>query len=389
MVDREHRGVFVQETSLRAPVIRPADTTTTGFVGEFEAGPFLEPTNVSSPSRFLDRFTSGEGSGAGHMTETAVAVLDFFAAGGRRAVVSRVRAASGAATVDELLAGLAALTAAGSSASSSVRVVAMPDMARRNGPFSAADYARLVRSADGFCADNRQFLLVDPNTAGDSLEDIQDWLTVVQGWGSPDSAIYFPRLQTTAAADAGFDGVPASGAVAGVMARTDVRRGVWKAPAGVEATIECDVLGHLSDCEQSPLNRQGVNVIRSFPGRGTVVWGSRTSGGSVGDPYRHVQVRRTALFLEHSLIHGLRWTASWSNDAELWREVRLSVENFMLDLWRAGAFVGDRPEDAFFVRCDKTTMTRVDIRRGRVIVQLGFAPIRPAEFVLLAVTAGR
>jgi len=387
VVDREHVGVFVQETSLRAPAIRSADTTTTGFVGHFEDGPFLEPTVVTSPSRFLERFGGGDGSlpATTVTTEATVAVLDFFAAGGRRAVISRVRSPSGSPTVDDLLAGLTSFT----SVPSNVRVVAMPDMARRRDPFSAGEYLRLVRSADSLCADNRFFLLVDPNTAGDSLQDIEDWLDAMQEWGSPDSAVYFPRLRTPAAADAGLDGVPPSGAVAGVMARTDVRRGVWKAPAGVEATIDGDVVGVVGDSEQSRLNRRGVNVIRSFPSRGTVVWGSRTSGGTVGDPYRHVPVRRTALFLEHSLIHGLRWTASWSNDAVLWREVRLSVENFMQELWRAGAFVGDRPGDAYFVRCDKTTMTRVDIRRGRVIVQLGFAPTRPAEFVVLNITAGR
>lgn len=383
----DHPGGFVEQTSMRAPSIRSAPTSTTGFVGDFPSGPTLEPTVVETVTEFEAVFDPSPHIGDGSSSEAAVAVHDFFASGGRRAVVVRSGSDEAVSTVRDLVAALATLTAA--SGLEPVQLVAMPDMARRVDRFSADEYRRLVRSAADFCRDNQMFLLVDPNTTGDDVEDITAWVATMSGWMSSNSAVYFPRLVTPASLDAGLDRVPASGSVAGVMARTDARHGVWTAPAGVAAVIDARVPEPMSESDQSPLNRHGVNVIRELPLHGTVIWGSRTRAASIGDDYRFVPVRRTALFIERSVDRGLQWSRAESNDPAVWREVRLSVEEFLSALWREGAFVGDRSDEAFFVTCDRSTMTWADVRRGRTIVQIGFAPLRPAEFVVLTVTVDR
>jgi len=265
----------------------------------------------------------------------------------------------------------------------------MPDMARRVDPLEHHQYAELLLRATGFCVQNRLFLLVDPNTTGDGVDDIDTWLTANTSWGSTNSGAYFPRLQTPAGRAAGHDSVAASGAVAGVIARTDAHRGVWKAPAGHESSVGAVVATEVSDAQQSPLNRRAVNVIRRFDTVGTVIWGARTGSGSIASEYRYIPVRRTALFIEHSLQQGLQWAVFEPNGEPLWASIRQSITDFMTELWRAGAFTGSTQSEAFVVRCDDTTMSRAELRRGRTVAVVGFAPLKPAEFVVLQVVLER
>jgi phage tail sheath protein FI len=139
----------------------------------------------------------------------------------------------------------------------------------------------------------------------------------------------------------------------------------------------------LDDTAQEPLNQRGVNVIRRFAGRGIRVWGARTL--SQDAEWKYVNVRRYMIYLEHSIDRGTRWVVFEPNDEKLWARVRQSIEAFLLAEWRGGALVGTRPNDAFFVRCDRTTMTQDDIDNGRLICQIGIAPIRPAEFVVFRI----
>ena len=180
---------------------------------------------------------------------------------------------------------------------------------------------------------------------------------------------------------------PPGGAIAGVYARTDSSRGVWKAPAGTDASIS-GVVGvtlPTNDAENGILNPLAVNVIRKFPVYGTVVWGARTLQGNdeVGSEWKYVPVRRTALFIEESLYRGLKWVVFEPNDEPLWAQIRLNVGSFMNDLFRQGAFQGSTPKDAYFVKCDKDTTTQSDINRGVVNILVGFAPLKPAEFVVI------
>jgi phage tail sheath protein FI len=177
------------------------------------------------------------------------------------------------------------------------------------------------------------------------------------------------------------------GAVAGIFARTDAQRGVWKAPAGMDATLNgvTDLSVHITDNENGRLNPLAVNCLRTFPVVGTVVWGSRTTKGAdvLSDDYKYIPVRRLALFIEESLFRGTKWVVFEPNDEPLWAQIRLNIGAFMHNLFRQGAFQGTTPSDAYFVKCDKESTTQNDINLGIVNILVGFAPLKPAEFVVI------
>jgi hypothetical protein len=200
--------------------------------------------------------------------------------------------------------------------------------------------------------------------------------------------LFFPRLrQPNPLRDGQMEVFAASGAVAGIIARTDGTRGVWKAPAGLDATLTGvpSLSVSLTDAENGELNPLGINCMRAFPAAGRVVWGARTLRGNdqLADEYKYIPVRRTALYIEESLFRGLQWVVFEPNDEPLWAQIRLNVGAFMHDLFRQGAFQGSSPRDAYFVKCDKDTTTQSDINLGIVNVLIGFAPLKPAEFVVV------
>jgi hypothetical protein len=215
---------------------------------------------------------------------------------------------------------------------------------------------------------------------------------------SPNGALYFPYLQAdnpvtglpTNAAGNPFT-LPPSGYVAGIFAATDSSRGVWKAPAGLATTL-LDTTGVvpsgvMTDTRQGVLNSIGVNCIRSFPGAGTVVFGARTlvSANTAYQQWMYVPVRRTALFIEQTLKANLTWAIFEPNDTPLWVAIRQSISGFMLSLFNQGAFAGETPSDAFQVKCDSTTTTPADQALGIVNIVVAFAPLRPAEFVVVKI----
>ena len=199
-------------------------------------------------------------------------------------------------------------------------------------------------------------------------------------------AIYYPWVWAPDPIGSGRNPrilLPPSGYVAGLYARIDNSRGVFKAPAGTEAGL-AGVLApfrDISDTEQDSLNPVMVNAVRSVPGAGLVVWGSRTIGSDAS--WRYVPVRRIAIFLRVSIYYGIQWAVFEPNDEPLWAELRLNIRSFMLTQFRAGAFQGSKPDDAFFVKCDSSTTTQQDIDNGVVNILVGFAPLKPAEFVVL------
>lgn len=244
-----------------------------------------------------------------------------------------------------------------------------------------------------YCVERRAFLVVDSPSAwthDDLVTDPDGMLATLglEGTAARNAAIYYPRTRTADPAAGGLLATfPTCGAVAGVIARTDVHRGVWKAPAGTGATLT-GILGladTVSDEENGVLTRAGVNALRTFPTHGTVVWGARTMRGAdeVADEFKYVPVRRTALFLEESLIRGLRWVVFEPNAEPLWVQIRLHVGEFLHSLFRQGAFQGTTPSEAYFVTCDADTTTPVDQGNGIVNIVVGFAPLRRAEFVVV------
>ena len=179
------------------------------------------------------------------------------------------------------------------------------------------------------------------------------------------------------------------GALAGVIARTDAARGVWKSAAGLDAVLNgvLEPSVALTDPENGAINPLGVNCLRTLPAAGTVVWGSRTLRGadSLASEWKYLAVRRTALFLEESLYRGTQWVVFEPNDEPLWAQVRLNLGAFMQGLFRQGAFQGASARDAYFVKCDSQTTTQADINLGVLNVVVGFAPLKPAEFVVIKI----
>ena len=250
----------------------------------------------------------------------------------------------------------------------------------------------VISAAASYCEKRRAMLIVDAPkawTSKDAARDgINDANNDVIGTRSRNAAIFFPRLSLpNPLRDNQFETFAACGAVAGVFARTDGSRGIWKAPAGLDATLVGvpRLAVPLTDAENGELNPLGINCLRAMPASGRVIWGARTLRGAdqLGDEYKYIPVRRTALYIEESLYRGLKWAVFEPNDEPLWAQIRLNVGSFMHNLFRQGAFQGSSPRDAYFVRCDKDTTTQNDINLGIVNVVVGFAPLKPAEFVVL------
>jgi phage tail sheath protein FI len=250
----------------------------------------------------------------------------------------------------------------------------------------------VYKAALEYCVERRAMLLVDPPATWDTVDEAADEVDDLglAGNAARNAALYFPRLlQTDPEAEGAFLSFVPCGAVAGIMARTDVERGVWKAPAGVSANLS-GVQGlevPLTDEQNGRLNKLGVNCLRRFPASGNVVWGARTLRGAdqLADEYKYVPVRRLALFLEESLFRGTKWVVFEPNDEPLWAQIRLNVGAFLQNLFRQGAFQGRSPREAYFVKCDKDTTTQNDRNLGIVNIVVGFAPLKPAEFVLIKI----
>jgi len=248
--------------------------------------------------------------------------------------------------------------------------------------------SKVYSDALAFCELKRAFLLIDVPATIDTVQEAKDWLDAHATLRHRNAALYFPRTQVPDPVnDFRLRSVAASGTMAGIFARTDNQRGVWKAPAGVDAALS-GVQGlavNLTNEENGQLNPIGVNCLRTFPIIGTVAWGSRTLRGAdlLADEYKYIPVRRTALYIEESLYRGLQWVVFEPNDEPLWAQIRLNAGAFMHNLFRQGAFQGSSPRDAYFVKCDKETTTQNDINLGIVNVVIGFAPLKPAEFVII------
>lgn len=251
----------------------------------------------------------------------------------------------------------------------------------------------VVTSAAAYCETRRAMLLVDPLPTWDAASDVTDafatpGLASALGTNSKNAALFFPRLrQPNPLKDNQVQSFAPSGVVAGVLARTDAQRGVWKAPAGLDATLVGvpDLTVPLTDREIGLLNPLGVNCLRAVPAAGRVVWGARTMQGAdlLASEWKYLPVRRTALFIEESLYRGTQWVVFEPNDEPLWAQIRLNVGTFMNNLFRQGAFQGATAREAYFVKCDRETTTQADIDLGIVNILVGFAPLKPAEFVVI------
>ncbi len=249
--------------------------------------------------------------------------------------------------------------------------------------------AALVGAAAKYCEDRRAFLLVDPLSTWNAKDDAKSGVGTV-GTKSKNAALFFPRLrQPSPLRNDQIEDFAPCGAVAGVIARTDAQRGVWKAPAGLETSLTGvpQLSVPLTDAENGELNPLGINCLRAMPAVGPVVWGSRTLQGDdrLASEWKYIPVRRTALFIEESLYRGTQWVVFEPNDEPLWAQIRLNIGAFMQNLFRQGAFQGRTPREAYFVKCDRETTTQNDINLGVVNILVGFAALKPAEFVIIRI----
>jgi uncharacterized protein len=332
MPEQLEPGVHIHEVAVRKR-IEPAPTSVTALVGTCRRGPADEPVAVPSLAEFDQEYGDVRGSWLRR------AARDFFSNGGHRALTVRVKDES----------------------------TACANLAEHDWQLLVVDPTVVdPAAASALCVQHRAFMVCDATTDG----------ALPAGLGS-NAAAYFPPFTGPGG------GRACSPAVAGVFARIDARHGVWKAPAGAEATLNRVPGRELTPQEIAELNALHVNALRTLPTVGSVVWGARTA--SADPEWKYVPVRRLVLFIERSIEQSLTWAVFEPNDEPLWALVRMAVNDFLHHLWRQGAFVGAKAEEGFFVRCDRSTMTQHDIDDGRVVVLIGVAPIKPAEFVVFRI----
>lgn len=245
-----------------------------------------------------------------------------------------------------------------------------------------------------YCVERRAMLVVDPPAAWTQASDAQQNLTDlgITGPEARNAVLYFPRVkQVNPLRDNAIETFVPCGIMAGRMAQTDVTRGVWKAAAGIDAAVGgiSALAIELTDGENGLLNPLGINCLRTFPIYGPVIWGARTLRGAeeLADDYKYAPVRRLALYIEESLFRGTKWVVFEPNgENPLWAQIRANVGAFMQVLFLQGAFAGTSPAESYFINCDKTTNPEILVNQGVVTIRVGFAPLRPAEFVVIQLT---
>jgi phage tail sheath protein FI len=274
-------------------------------------------------------------------------------------------------------------------------LLCIPDATRANASDPTAldpnvNSNAIYSAAIALCDQRRAFLLIDSPPNVNTVAGAVDWKSGQLAVVDPNGAAFFPRLRLPDPLNKyQLRTYAPCGVVAGVYATTDGSRGVWKAPAGTAATLNGvqSMVYKLSDPENGVLNPLGLNCFRNFPVYGSVLWGARTLVGAdaMTNQWKYVPVRRTALYIEESLYRGTQWVVFEPNDEPLWASIRLNVGAFMQNMFLKGAFQGSTPTQAYFVKCDSETTTQDDIDNGVVNILVGFAPLKPAEFVVIQI----
>ena len=374
-------------TSLRPRVIQPVGTSTAGFVGQAPKGPVGKASLISNFAEFeriyggfdalkmkrLDR--SKRSAAAKTVNYLAHSVHAFFSNGGSRLFVSRIDSDQCDPSAAAFAAALKPLESV-----NDVAMVAAPGYSIFDR--SDAIMQELVNHVEKPRAYRVAVLEIPPA--------IKDAKVVRAKINSSYAAIYYPWLygptpgKHTASKKDTRVLLPPSGFMCGIYARNDFERGVFKAPANSPVLGAVGLERTINAAEQGTLTELGINLFRIFPGTGTVVWGARTTSS---DPeWKYINLRRYFAYLEHSIDHGTQWAVFENNGEALWSAVRQTIDDFLVNEWQNGALLGNKPSEAFFVRCDRTTMTQNDLDNGRLVCEVGVAILRPAEFVMIRIT---
>ncbi len=379
-------GVFIEEVPVCVHSIEGVPTSRAAFIDIFQQGPLNKAMQVTSFAEF-ERAFGGLDAGS----EASYAILQYFLNGGKSAWVVRV---DGGATAETIVGDPAAKTgmhALDGIAPDIFNIMCVPAAAN----LAQNSFIAVISAAGKYCFEKRAFLIVDIPPTINTKDKMLSWMETNDCLRHRNAAIYFPRLEIPDPLNAGSSrNVGASGTLAGVYARMDGACGVWKTPAGNAADLRgANVTVQLNGSDNGALNALGINALRNFPTIGNVSWGARTLSGSdqEASEWKYIPVRRLALYIEESLYQGSKWANFEPNDELLWTQIRLSFGAFMTNLFRVGAFQGTKAGDAFFIKCDGTTTSQDDIDRGIVNIVVGFAPLAPAEFVVIYIQqiAGR
>lgn len=379
--------VYIEEIGIGPRPIAAVPTATTAIVGMTPKGPLNKPVALQSFAEFREIFDPGSTQGP-----VSLAVWLFFVNGGKRAYVVRVAGGQRRgkprpdpkAVIGDPEAGTGLLALKDGE---SFGLLLTPDTAE----MSESEARATAKAALAFCRERRVFhILETPRRARSGRNRVAaavDWAKRNAALSDPNAAVYFPHVSIpNPSGGKGSTLASPSGAIAGVYARTDAERGVWKAPADLDASLHGVTATEieLGREDMESLRPAAINPLRRGDAQRIVPWGALTfqPGGSDNE-WKYVNVRRLFLFIEDSIYRGLQWSVFEPNAEPLWAQIRLSVSSFMFLLFRAGAFQGASANQAYFVKCGRDTMTRDDIESGRAIGIVGFAPLKPAEFVVL------
>lgn len=387
MPDYTRPGVYRNEVAINPKPVTAVATSTVVFVGSAESGPVGQPLRISSFTEYQQHFqrraTVTEYVPPNPMT---LALIAFYGNGGKEAYICRLASPEDDNDVASLTVNdYSRFYQTVLSTLDDYSLMVLPGQHWQGNKHALSN--AVISASLAFCQQQRHcMLLLEP-----SGERQLSSSSAVQALGLPVSsfaALYYPWLTITNPLATGTLTVPPAAVAAGLICRNDARYGVWKAPAGVTAKL-MGITGlafTIDDNIQQQLNPLGVNCIRTLPRVGTVMWGARTLTSQSDPEWRYISVRRTAIFIEQSIMRSLDWVVFEPNDNPLWQAVRTSISNFMLMLFRAGAMQGVKASEAFFVRCGlNDTMTQHDIDQQQLVIMLGFAPVKPAEFVLIKI----
>ncbi|MCL2643850.1 MAG: phage tail sheath subtilisin-like domain-containing protein [Betaproteobacteria bacterium] len=387
MASYKYPGVYIEEVASGVRPIESASTSTAVFIGTTTKGSADDPPKlISKWSEYQGDNQFGDIMGAGGAPNAmGLAAYTFFLNGGGAAYICHVGTDADAEAYKKVFASLEKIR--------DINIICLPGKTYDDDKDifdQAIAHAENVMKNRMVIVDVGENTELDKNTSSTSL-DLPS---------SPFSVAYYPWLEVNnpnykkdaetgveTGGEKTFKVAPSSFA-AGMWAKIDGRRGVWKAPAGVETSLlgVAGLADNVDDAQQGVLNPLGVNCIRRVPGAGPVIWGARTLATQKSHDWRYVPVRRTAIMIEESIYNNIQWAVFEPNDHRLWSSLRVNIDAFMNGLWRAGAFQGEKASDAYFVRCNlDDTMTQTDIDLGRVIVDVGFAPVKPAEFVIIRI----
>ena len=368
-------GVYIQETGTTNKAIAGVSTSTAVFIGTFPKGRQYTPANIRSLLEFNRTY-----GGLRTNNVSSLAIKQFFDNGGKNLwVISTGTRLSRAAT--PFLKGLSLL-----SKIPSFNMLVIPETTF----LPDGEAAKVFQTAVALIEKQRAVYLLDPpqqDALRQTVKDLAAWFRAQADIRHPNVILYYPRVQVRSQITSSPTLIiPNSGTMAGVFTRLDGARGVWKAPAGTKANLQ-GVVGLeqlLTSKDIKSLTSANINSLRQIASSAYAAWGARTL--SSDQEWKYVPVRRTALFLESSIEQGTAWAVFEPNNGPLWMQIRQSVETFMQALFQRGAFQGARPQDAYFVKCGRETTTIADQTAGIVRILVGFAPLRPAEFVILNIT---